>query len=118
VASASASASAASLFADAPQGLLAPESREGLRAWIAGATALELYALGANRWRGPRRDDRPRFRGFPKLGSALVDDAESRRAIADAWAKDADTDRGALCFEPCHAIRARRGDQVVDIVIC
>jgi hypothetical protein len=119
VASASASPSAPRLFAqDAPERPLAPQSREELRAWIEGATALELYALGANRWRGPGRDDRPRFRDFPKLGSAPVADAESLRAIADAWAKDADTSAGALCFEPRHAIRARRGDQVVDIVIC
>jgi hypothetical protein len=121
VALASASPSAPRLFAqDASGHWLAPESREELRAWIAGATALELYALGANRWRGPGRDDRPRFYDFPKLGSAPVDDAESRRALADAWAKDAEPTPvgGAWCFEPRHAIRARRGDEVIDIVIC
>jgi hypothetical protein len=60
-----------------------------------------------------------RFHGFVVLGHATVDDVPRRAELLHALYEGfAGAIRPRPCYEPRHGIRATRGKQAVDLVIC
>lgn len=61
----------------------------------------------------------PSFHDVPVLGKVEVSDEEARasirRAVYDGFARDADR---KMCYMPRHGIRAVKGKQTVDLVLC
>lgn len=79
------------------------------------ADELVLFALG-DRDRG--NGDGEHFGGRPVLGRVEVADRD-RRYIASALYRAIHRAHGqALCFVPHHGIRARRGDDVIELLVC
>ncbi len=60
----------------------------------------------------------PRFHNFPIIGQTSIDDKKTRQQLLDALYKGADNDRQMACFDPHHGIRATKGLQTMDLVIC
>ena len=61
-----------------------------------------------------------RFRGFYVLGKAAVDDSGERAKLLGALRDGIANNDGAVaaCFNPRHGIRAVKGGQTVDYLIC
>jgi hypothetical protein len=79
------------------------------------ADRVELLSL-----RPRRRRSAGSFHGWEVLGRTSVEDAPARRElIASVLSGVTESDGGiGLCFQPRHGIRATRGDQVADLVLC
>ena len=59
-----------------------------------------------------------RFHGYAIIGQAPIDDAKTRHQLLNSLYEGADNDRHLTCFDPHHGIRATRGNQTMDLVIC
>jgi hypothetical protein len=91
----------------------------GVSAIFEQADELELYALSSNPWRDALPDTRPRLDRYPIIGSTKVIDSKQRRLLVDTYYHEAKSNVPArLCFEPRHALVARRGKQRITILIC
>ncbi len=79
--------------------------------------SLEPDPLGGTGEGKPAADS---FHGHTILGQTEVKDMLTRRKLGTAFKRGvADHDGSvAACFIPHHGIRARKGDQTVDLVIC
>src|SRR5829696_4569024 len=90
---------------------------EGARAALEEADRFELLSVVPDRQPDRPEDD---FHGWTVLGRTPVTDADTRSALVTALKKGAGENDGiaANCFNPRHGIRATRGDQMVDFVIC
>jgi hypothetical protein len=101
--------------ADPPAGSKLPE---GARAALAAADRLELLSLDPD---GPRDGQAAGgFHGWKVLGRTSVEAAETRAKLMAALEQGAreNTGTAAGCFNPRHGIRATRGGQTTDLVIC
>jgi hypothetical protein len=80
------------------------------------AEAIELISLDPRqRPSGPAES----FHGWKVLGRTTLRDAEKRRAIVAAVTRGvAEADKVAGCFEPRHGLRASRGNDSADLVLC
>jgi hypothetical protein len=59
------------------------------------------------------------FYNYSILGKVQIKDPKERQALLNALYGGMDMDgRQSKCFEPRHGIRAKKGDQVADLVIC
>jgi hypothetical protein len=59
------------------------------------------------------------FKGWRVLGSSVLDDPTARDVLAALERGIAENESWvAACFDPRHGIRARRGADEVDLVIC
>tara|TARA_R110002126_G_scaffold12416_14_gene54039 strand:+ start:1776 stop:2276 length:501 start_codon:yes stop_codon:yes gene_type:complete len=65
-------------------------------------------------------DDVEAFHNYPVLGSVELTNANERAELIRLLYRTIHEDNGmrASCFNPRHGIRAQRGDQVADWVIC
>jgi hypothetical protein len=81
-----------------------------------GADAIELISID------PRdRPARPEegFHGWKILGRTTLREGEARRAIVAAVRRGvAEADGASGCFEPRHGLRASKGHDSADLVIC
>jgi hypothetical protein len=60
-----------------------------------------------------------KFHGYDFLGKTEIEDVLERKALIDAlYQSIAESTGPALCFGPRHAVRAVKGDEIVDLVIC
>jgi hypothetical protein len=77
---------------------------------------IELYSLEPE----PPDGQKPEkfLHGSFMLGSTVLKDAKVRDGAIAALKAGAGRGRGAKCFEPRHAIRARRGGKTVDLLVC
>jgi hypothetical protein len=81
------------------------------------ANRFELFSLDPNQKREKPGEG---FHGWEVLGTTAVEDAGIRQKIVAALEKGVQENQGvaAECFNPRHGIRATRGDQTTDFVIC
>jgi hypothetical protein len=92
------------------------------RAVLEEADTLEVFALDPSVTFLSARENEATvgFHGWPILKRKKVDDSGTREEVAAAvvrgWRKS--EDEALHCFDPRHGIRARRGDQTADFVIC
>lgn len=81
------------------------------------ADSFELLSLD------PSRELRPAdggFHGWKVLGSTTIKEAATRTKLLDALAKGVAENEGEVagCFNPRHGIRAKKGQEIVELVIC
>ncbi|MCZ7648892.1 MAG: hypothetical protein M5U26_27155 [Planctomycetota bacterium] len=78
-----------------------------------------LYSLDPAASRG---EEKPKdaFHGYAVLGQTEVKDADARAKLVEAFKKGVKENQGevAMCFEPRHGIRVKKGETTVDFVIC
>jgi hypothetical protein len=60
------------------------------------------------------------YHGWKVLGVAAVPDADTRQRLLTALKRGVDENKGAVaaCFNPRHGIRATRGSDTAELVIC
>jgi len=83
------------------------------------ADKVTLYSIDGNDYsagRGSRTAEF--FGGYPVLGKCEIKGMETRRKLVGALATSIDKGMEAKCFWPRHAMRAEKGQTVVDYVIC
>ncbi len=95
---------------------------QSARVVLEGADSLEIMALHPSPYMEegqptPGKDD---FRGYKILGSAQVTLPSNRDGILSAVYRGILASDGmvAACFNPRHGIRATKGKETVDLVIC
>jgi hypothetical protein len=60
-----------------------------------------------------------KFHGYDILGKTDIEDPVEQKSLVEAlYQSIAESTGPALCFSPRHAIRAVKGDDIVDLVIC
>lgn len=82
---------------------------------------VELVALHPYPWdEGEPASEEEAFHGYKVLGRADATDAvDARQAVALVYEAVAEhPDMYAACFNPRHGLRATKGDDVLDLVIC
>jgi hypothetical protein len=69
---------------------------------------------------GKPANEKESFQGYKVLGRAAVTEAAERRALVEAVYKGLNDRYGPApaCFNPRHALRAKKGEVTVDVVIC
>ncbi len=89
---------------------------------LASADQLELLSLvplSANERAEKAWGSKEKFHGDGVLGRVVLKDQEEREwLIENLEGGLRHSDQGAMCFFPHHGIRAKKGDQVVDVLIC
>ena len=92
------------------------------RSLLEQSSQMEIFALHPNRHsdEGKPKGADDDFHGYRILDRARLDDAKERKRLVSLVYQGIDKSNGmvAACFDPRHGIRARNGDQVVDLVIC
>jgi hypothetical protein len=78
--------------------------------------SVELYSLEPDPPEGKKPEKS--LHGWPVLGSVVLKDAKVRDGAIAALRAGAGLGHGAKCFEPRHAIRAKRGGKTVDVLVC
>ncbi len=93
---------------------------EQAHAVLAPAGALEIFALDPTSMQTAEPPEGETLHGYEILGRAtLADPATCRALLGHVYAGiAADDGIRALCFDPRHGIRARSGEDVVELVIC
>jgi hypothetical protein len=109
-------------LAHAGSGLESVLTQEG-REVLEHADSFEVLSLECERAPAPGEDaiasGSARFGRYPVTKRVVIADAETRRAIVDAALRSTrGADMMAGCFEPHHAVIARKGNQQVVLVIC
>lgn len=67
----------------------------------------------------PGREGPNRFQDYAVIGQTTIQDPEIKRnLIAYLYSGMADANLHAACFNPHHAIRATKGNKIVDMLIC
>jgi len=81
------------------------------------ADHFELLSLDPHYQREAAKGD---FYGYRVLGTAVINDAETRKKIVSAFKRAVAENQGfeALCFNPRHGIRVTRNEKQADFVIC
>lgn len=81
------------------------------------ADHFELLSLNPEYQQTPAEGD---FHGYRVLGTALIDDIETRNKLVFAFKKSVAENLGiaAACFNPRHGIRVTRKEKQADFVIC
>jgi hypothetical protein len=80
------------------------------------ADAMEVLALGE--WSDDGASTEPSVYGRPVVGRASVPYDEQPRVARALYRAMGDAYGVMLCFDPHHAIRLRRGREILEIVIC
>ncbi|MEO9591382.1 hypothetical protein [Rhodopirellula bahusiensis] len=82
------------------------------------ATSFELYSLDP--MERTKFDASAGFHGWKILGTIQVDDATTRRKLADALSSGIAENEGVvnMCFDPRHGIRVTVDGRQYDYVIC
>src|SRR5262249_35638882 len=80
------------------------------------ADQLELLSLDPDQ----EKDSKDKFHGWNVLGKTEIKDKKAREGVVSAVSKGVKESDGtrANCFEPRHGVRASKGKQTVDLVIC
>ena len=79
--------------------------------------AESFEVLGIVCERGPLRDE-DTFRGYPIVATEPVGGPARAEVLEAIYTGVSEGRSFAMCFEPHHGVRARRGDDFVDLVIC
>jgi hypothetical protein len=90
---------------------------ESFREVLQNADLFELLSLDPNAM--PTREP-GHFWGWRVLGLTAVEPPAARQEVFAALERGIAENTGwvAACFDPRHGIRARRGDQLVELVVC
>jgi hypothetical protein len=84
------------------------------------ATQFTLYSLDPSRSPDEKKPASERFHGWPVLGKLEVTDPADRKKLLDALDAGIKASDGtvAACFNPRHGIRAVKGGDTIEYVIC
>ena len=90
---------------------------DAVKAVLDGAEKFELYSLDPDRMNRPTDGG---FHGWKVLGKTEVKDKATRQKLIAALLRGIAENDGTVagCFNPRHGIRAVKGDQTADLVIC
>jgi hypothetical protein len=90
---------------------------EAVREVLADADRLELLSLDP---KGGATPEPGRFWGWRVLGSTAIELPEVRQEVFTALERGIAENQGwmAFCFDPRHGIRAARGVELVELVVC
>jgi hypothetical protein len=78
--------------------------------------SVEVYSIDPGAPAGEKPEKL--LRGNLIRGSVALKDAKVRDGVIAALKAGAGRGKGARCFVPHHALRAKHGDKTVDLVIC
>lgn len=102
-------------------GLVRSKLTDAQRDILKNAESFELLALdpGYDTRKSDRHDDEY-FRDFLILGSQLLEKKQEQYDVLSALYQGITENDGiaAMCFDPRHGVRAKKGDATVDLVIC
>lgn len=86
---------------------------------LAAPDELVLYSLEPGKF-GDKDGAPNTFHGHTILGRTEVTDAKTQKRLVDALKRGVSDHDGsvAACFIPHHGLRVRKGDQVIDLVVC
>jgi hypothetical protein len=76
--------------------------------------SIDLYSLEPEPDKGQKGDE---LHGWLILGKTTLKD-KSRKTVLEAVEKGIGSGKGAKCFDPRHAIRAKHDGKTVDLLIC
>lgn len=79
-----------------------------------------LYSLEPGKMGDKDGADGKTFHGHTILGQTEVKDAKTQKKLVDAFNRGVRDHDGsvAACFIPHHGLRVRKGERVVDLVVC
>jgi hypothetical protein len=82
-------------------------------------TADEFTLLSLDPDRGAGQKAKSAFRGYRVVGSTAIVAPKEKTSLVNALENGiADGRTIAMCFNPRHGIRAKKGDQTIDCLIC